>query len=93
VLAVAAGFVWWLELRPWRDTVGSILLYRPLDGLAAHSERVRRGRYQLELSWPASGELFVGKLYGASADRFAGQLVAEQFVRAQTSAPAGEVGP
>jgi hypothetical protein len=92
VLAVAAGCVWWLELQPWRDTVGCVLLYRPLDGLAAHSERVRPGRYQLELSWPADGELFVGTLRGAGADRFAGQLVAEQFARAWTCAPACEEG-
>jgi len=90
VLAVAAGCVWWLELQPWRDTIGCILLYRPLDGLAAHSERVRPGRYQLELSWPASGELFVGRLHGAGADRFAGQLAAEQFARARASASARE---
>ena len=90
VLAVAAGCVWWLELQPWRDTIGCILLYRPLDGLAAHSERVRPGRYQLELSWPASGELFVGRLHGAGADRFAGQLAAEQFARASASASARE---
>jgi hypothetical protein len=92
VLAVAAGHVWWLELHPWRGTIGCILLYRPLDGLAAHSERVRPGRYQLELSWPASGELFVGRLDGTGADRLAGQLAAEQFARAGASAPARKEG-
>ena len=90
VLALAAGSVWWLELQPWRETIGCILLYRPLHGLAAHSERVRPGRYQLELSWPASGELFVGSLHGAGADRFAGHLAAEQFARARTGTPARE---
>jgi hypothetical protein len=92
LLAVAAGYVWWVELQPWRSTIGCILLYRPLDGLAAHSERVRPGDYQLELSWPASGELFVGRLHGAGADRLAGQLAAEQFARSRASAPAREEG-
>ena len=92
LLAVAAGYVWWVELQPWRSTIGCILLYRPLDGLAAHSERVRPGDYRLELSWPASGELFVGRLHGAGADRLAGQLAAEQFVRARASAPTREEG-
>ncbi len=81
-LAVGAGYVWWLELHPRRGTVGPVLLYRPLDGVATHSEPRRRGRQRLELSWPASGELFVGVLHGPGADRLAGQLAAEQFARA-----------
>lgn len=92
VLAVAAGYVWWLELHPWRGSVGRILLYRPLDGLAAHSEPRRRGRHLLELSWPANGELFVTTLHGPGADRLAGQLAAEQFARAGAGASAHEEG-
>jgi hypothetical protein len=88
VLALAGGHIWWLEAHPWRNRVGRIMLYRPLQGLAAHSERRRRGRYALELSWPAIGELFVGTLYGPGADRVTGQLAAEQFAR--TTACASE---
>lgn len=92
VLAVAAGYVWWLELHPWRGSVGRILLYRPLNGLAAHSEPHRRGRHLLELSWPANGELFVTTLHGPGADRLAGQLAAEQFARAGAGASAHKEG-
>ena len=92
VLAVAAGYVWWLELHPWRGRVGRILLYRPLDGLAAHSEPRRRGRHLLELSWPANGELFAATLHGPGADRLAGQLAAEQFARAGAATPAHKEG-
>jgi hypothetical protein len=92
VLAVAAGYVWWLELHPLRGSVGRILLYRSLDGLAAHSEPRRRGRHLLELSWPGNGELFVATLHGPGADRLAGQLAAEQFARAGAGATAHEEG-
>jgi hypothetical protein len=80
-LALAGGHVWWLELHPWRMRAGAIIAYRPLDGLAAHTERRRAGRHRVELSWPSAGELFVGTLYGPGADRLAGQLTAEQFAR------------
>jgi hypothetical protein len=92
VLAVAAGYVWWLELHPWRDSVGRIVHYRPLDGLAAHSEPRRRGRHLLELSWPANGELFVATLHGPGADGLAGQLAAEQFARAGAGTPGHKEG-
>lgn len=81
VLALAGGHVWWLELSPWRARVGRILLYRSLDGLAAHTERRLGGRHVLELSWPAAGELFVGTLRGAGGDGLIGQLTSEQFAR------------
>jgi hypothetical protein len=87
-LALAAGYVWWIELRPWRTRLGPILLYRSLRGLAAHAEGRRSGSHRLELSWPASGELFLGTLHGPGANRLIGQLAAEQFARANVSAPA-----
>jgi hypothetical protein len=87
---LAAGRVWWIELHPWRTALGPILLYRSLHGLAAHTERRRGGSHQVELSWPSSGELFLGTLYGPGADRVAGQLAAEQFARAHVSTPAHE---
>jgi hypothetical protein len=90
VLALAAGYLWWIELHPWRTRLGPILLYRSLHGLAAHTERRRGGRYDVELSWPSNGELFVGTLYGPGADCVAGLLAAEQFSRARASVPAPE---
>lgn len=81
VLALAAGYLWWLELRPWRTNVGAIVGYRPLNGLAPHTERRRDGRHVIELSWPSSGELFVGTVYGRGADRLVGQLTADEFAR------------
>jgi hypothetical protein len=88
VLAVAADYVWWLELPSWRGNVGPILLYRPLDGPAAHSETRRGARHLLELSWPASAELFIGTFHGPGADRLVGRLSAEQFARVAAVAPA-----
>jgi hypothetical protein len=92
VLALAAGYLWWIELHPWRTELGPILCYRSLQGLAAHTERRRGGRHVVELSWPSSGELFVGTLYGPGADRLAGQLAADQFARARASVPASAEG-
>jgi hypothetical protein len=90
VLALAAGCLWWLELHPWRSRVGAILGYRPLEGLAAHTGQRRRGRHAIELSWPLTGELYVGTLRGRGAERLAGQLAADQFARTATSPRASE---
>jgi hypothetical protein len=81
VLALAAGYMWWLESHPWRANVGAIVGYRPLDGLAPHTERRRERRHVIELSWPSRGELFVGTVYGDGADRLVGQLTADHFAR------------
>jgi hypothetical protein len=81
VLALAAGYLWWLELRPWRTNVGAIVGHRPLNGLAPHTERRRDGRHVIELSWPSSGELFIGTVYGRGADRLVGHLTADEFAR------------
>lgn len=92
LLALSAGYLWWIELPRWQLWPGRVLLYRPLAGLATHSERRRRGRHRLELSWPSTSELFTGVLYGPGADRLAGQLAAEQFARTRVdmAAPAEE---
>ena len=85
-LALAAGYLWWIELRTWPTRVGVILLYLPLEGLAGHTQRRRRGRHRMELSWPCSGELFLGTLHGPGTDRLAGLLAAEQFSLARACA-------
>jgi hypothetical protein len=83
-LAIAAGQLWWLELGGWpRRTVGRVLGWRPLEGLAAHTERRRNGGYVIELSWPAQCELYTGTLLaGEDAERLVGQLAADAFARA-----------
>jgi hypothetical protein len=83
-LAIAAGQVWWLELGSWRRrAVGRVLGWRPLEGLAAHTEARRGGGYVIELSWPAQCELYTGTLSaGEDADRLVGQLAADAFARA-----------
>jgi hypothetical protein len=90
VLALAAGYVWWLELHPWRTEIGAIVGYRPLAGLAPHTEPRRKGRHAVELSWPTSGELFVGTAYGSGAARLVGQLTADEFARTQVGSNARE---
>lgn len=87
VLALAVGYLWWMELDAWRTRLGRILAYRPLDGLALHTEQQRRGRHVIELSWPLCGELFAGTLSGPGADRLVGHLAAEQFARTQVRLP------
>jgi|GEM_PF-5469551 len=86
-LAMTAAHLWWLELKTWpRPRVGRVLGWRPLEGLAAHTERRRGGRYVLELSWPLDGELYTGELEaGSDADRLVGQLTAEAFARSTSA--------
>jgi hypothetical protein len=87
VLALAVGYLWWMELDAWRTRLGRILAYRSLNGLALHTEQQRQGRHLIELSWPSGGELFTGTASGAGADRLVGHLVAEQFARSQARLP------
>jgi hypothetical protein len=87
VLALAVGYLWWIQLDAWRTRLGRILAYRPLDGLALHTEQQRRGRHVIELSWPSCGELFAGTLSGPGADWLVGHLAAEQFARSQVRLP------
>jgi hypothetical protein len=89
-LAVADGWLWWLDAHPRRSRVGRIVLYQPLDGLSMYTETRRRGRHWVELSAPATGELFLGLIYGPGAERLVGQITAEQFAHAQTCIRPGE---
>lgn len=91
-LALTHGVLWLVEIRPWRRTLGPILTRWPLDGAVVHTKPRRCGRYLLELSRPAAGELVEGILVGASADAFVGQITAEQFARTRAHAPAPEDG-
>jgi hypothetical protein len=88
-LAIAGGQLWWLEVGGWpRRAVGRVLGWRPLEGLAAHTERRRNGGYVIELSWPEQCELYTGLLLpGEDADQLVGQLAADAFSRAARSAP------
>jgi hypothetical protein len=86
-IALTQDHIFWLEHDPWRQHIGRVLAWRPLTGLAPHaaSQRLRRSQ-QLELSWPATCELFTGTLLArADADHFVGQLTASHFQR--TPAP------
>jgi hypothetical protein len=84
VLAIAVNQLWWLELSAWpRRSVGRVLGWRPLDGMAAHTELQRGGGYAIELSWPTQCELYTGRLLGGEqADELVGQLTADAFARA-----------
>ena len=82
VVALTANRIMWLGYRPWRNQVGRVIGWRPLTGLAPHTERRRLGGYSLELSWPDACELYTGTLNaGADADEFVGQLTADAFAR------------
>ncbi|MGZ4331030.1 MAG: hypothetical protein ACXVH3_26665 [Solirubrobacteraceae bacterium] len=87
VLALAVGYLWWMELDAWRTRLGRVLAYRSLNGLALHIEQQRPGRHVVELSWPSCGELFAGTLSGPGADWLVGYLAAEQFARSQVRLP------
>jgi hypothetical protein len=82
-IALTETQILWLEERPGRQQLGSVLSWRPLAGLATHTERGRVGGYRLELSWPGQCELFTGTLFpGPDADGFVGHLTAAVFARA-----------
>ena len=87
VLALAAGYLWWIELDAWQARLGRILAYRSMNGLALHTEQQRPGRHVVELSWPLCGELFGGTLSGPGADWLVGHLAAEQFARSKVRLP------
>ena len=82
-IALTQTHIFWLDHEPWRGQIGRVLAWRPLAGLAPHTASPRFSRRQLlELSWPATCELFTGTLLaGADADTFVGQLTASQFQR------------
>jgi hypothetical protein len=82
-IALTQDHIFWLEHDPWRQQIGRVLAWRPLTGLAPHAAPRRFRKNQLlELSWPATCELFIGTLLaGADADHFVGQLTASHFQR------------
>jgi hypothetical protein len=82
-VALTQAHIFWLEHEPWRRQVGRVVAWRPLAGLAPHAAPQRFSRrHLLELSWPATCELFTGTLLlGSDADTFVGQLTANQFQR------------
>jgi hypothetical protein len=81
VVALAGDGIWVLEdtSRLWRPRVGRVLTCWARQGVVAHVEHRRRGDH-LELSWPAA-RAFVRALLpsGATADQFAGHLVADEL--------------
>ena len=72
--------------QPWLPRVGGVWDWPPRHGLVLQARELR-GCHQLELSWPDTPRLIVGRVYGPREDRrrLVGLLAADELgLRAET---------